>query len=393
MGVREHKINQLLDLFLNSGELSGDEIKKRLDIRERSLKYYIKELRALGYKIISIRGKYKLVTEECSRGALLSPQDLRILKILLIVADNNGLLTRKELVNKVLLDLCDEESISEKTVERAIKHCINKKLIYLDEENKFRLSVTTESIHVTDDDEIFKFMERCELYKTYTAFPDQVNEIKMKIIKHTGFEPGEYTVYSIGRPYKQRDNLKDILLQLEEKEYRKKAVYIAHRTRTGVRMVKIHTATILYNADIDRSYVIGRVNGNIYFIPTSGIDSIYESDEPNNSYMDRKILNLLDQMFGSSIDGPHHVKVEFQNIFNIHERILRIHKNRKSSKLTVVGDKIIYEDTICGLYDFARFLRGFGYACRVLEPAELKEIMKRTYEKILQNYGVETDDR
>ena len=176
--------------------------------------------------------------------------------------------------------------------------------------------------------------------------------------------------------------------KLELNEYRSKALEIRYATKDGERTVIIQVATFLYNSDIDRSYLIGMVDNKIFFIITRSILSIRKTDQLNRYYKNKKILNNLDLMFGASLDGPYNVKVEFQDIFNIREKIERIHDNRKHSRIACADNKIIYEDTIYGIYDFARFLRGFGLACKVLEPKELRDIMKNTYEKILHNYGV-----
>jgi predicted DNA-binding transcriptional regulator YafY len=59
----------------------------------------------------------------------------------------------------------------------------------------------------------------------------------------------------------------------------------------------------------------------------------------------------------------------------------------EAPNIIYLEDKIIYTDVIYGIHDFARYLRSFGSACRVIEPLELRDVMKQTYERVLKNYG------
>lgn len=388
MSVKERKINTLIDLFAQKETVTVEEIKEKLQINDRSVKSYIGYLRDCGIEVVPMNKKYRIIAEQPLKGSLLGSQEFRMIKVILTVGDNNGKFNKRELMNEICTSLCDDDSISRKTIERAIEVCEDNHYIYVDENNKYRVSMETDTFHLTNDEEVFKFMELCDMYKDHIPFGNVINDLKAKIIEQTGYEETDCDVYCIGRSYSCDAALKNIIKQFEAYDYRKKALKISYRSKIGDITVSVQTVTLLYNWENDKSYVIGMVGQNIYFIDVKTILSICETPLENTFYNDKEIMKKLDLMFGASLDGPYHVKVEFDDTFNIYEKLARLHNHRKSSSLSKTEDKIIYTDTIYGIYDFARYLRTFGSSCRVLEPRELKNIMKKTYEKILENYGV-----
>ena len=99
-----------------------------------------------------------------------------------------------------------------------------------------------------------------------------------------------------------------------------------------------------------------------------------------------RIYHIVDAMFSISVEEPVHVKVEFDNIFAIREKLNRLRVNRPGARLTEEGGVLYYEDEVSGINDFAGYLRRFGYNCRVLEPERLRNIMKESARRILDAY-------
>lgn len=99
-------------------------------------------------------------------------------------------------------------------------------------------------------------------------------------------------------------------------------------------------------------------------------------------------------MFSSSYSAEkYHVKVLYQQNFNIAKRFQSLHDARKNSSIRRIENppadcqyQYVYEDDIRGLWDFARFLRSFGYSVMALEPPQLVDQMLHTYNTILENY-------
>ncbi|HHT92140.1 MAG TPA: HTH domain-containing protein [Clostridia bacterium] len=109
MSVKEQKINKLIHHFLTHNTITFDEIKMLLDISNRSVSYYIKDLRKLGYNIRRKNNNYVLVEDDYEKGMLLSNTDLRVIKILLTVGECNGRLEHRELVEMLKESLCDAD--------------------------------------------------------------------------------------------------------------------------------------------------------------------------------------------------------------------------------------------------------------------------------------------
>jgi biotin operon repressor len=387
MSVKERKINMLLALFAEKEIVTIQEIKDTLNINDRSVKSYIGYLRDYSIDVIPMNKKYKIITTQKLSGGILNSQEFRMVKVMMTIGENNGMLNNKNVVDGIFESRCDEDSISRKTIERAVKSCQEKGYIYLDEKNKFRVSLETDTIYVTNDEEVFKFVELCELYKGHLPFYRDVNKLKSKIIEQGDFEGIEYGVHCIGRKYSYEDALRNTIKQFEAFDYRRRVLRINYDSKIGNKEVFIQVVTMLYNWENDKSYVIGMVEGNEYFIDVKTIVAVQGTKLKNSFFNDDIIIKKIELMFGASLDGPYDVKVEFNNVFNINDKLNRLHKHRESSTLIKVENKLVYTDTIYGIQDFARYIRGFGSACRVLAPKELKDIMRKTYERILRNYG------
>ena len=121
----------------------------------------------------------------------------------------------------------------------------------------------------------------------------------------------------------------------------------------------------------------------------------------NDQYRSPEFMTLYETMFSTAYDPEtYHVKVLFEDFGNISERLDVLHKKRIHSKLyrtdyisPDIPHTIVYEDDLRGLYDFARFLRGFGKCAIVLEPDILRDIMMDSYKKVIKNYGIDPDEK
>ena len=280
MGVKEVKINKLLALFAKNEVVTVEEIKDNLNINDRSVKSYIGYLREYGIEVVPMNKKYGVVAKETLSGGLLNNQEFRMMKIMLTIGENSGKLNRKNLVDEICTSLCDEESISRKTIERALKSCEEKGYIYLDENNNYRAALETETFYVTNEEEIFKFIELCELYKEHLPFFNEVDKLKSKLARLSAYEDVESHVFCMGRKYGCADILRNTIKQFEGFDYRKKALNISYTSKIGDISVTIEIVTLLYNWENDKSYVIGMVGEKLYFSRTS-FHSCYPRTDDN----------------------------------------------------------------------------------------------------------------
>ncbi|AGX41942.1 WYL domain-containing protein [Clostridium saccharobutylicum] len=390
MGLKDRNINKILEEFKRSGKLKLDDIQTLLNVKERNAKNYVKYLKEYGFNIKCEKGIYSLASIDEAQAKVIDKEAMREIEILTTVGANNGMLNRKHLVNQIRNRFCDEEVVSEKTLLRAIKKCEDKKIIKL-EDKKYRLLLNISNLYKISDDDISNFIDKCDMYNTSIPFSIQANKLKEKIDIQCDFKGWEYSVYSLGRKY-ERNNFKEFFEKIDKYDYKHKKLKIKFKSQIGVLCLAIEVCIFYYSWEKDRLYIICNNEGNTILINTDTIIEIQELEEYNYFFGDRECVDRVKLMFQASLSTPYKVKVEFDNIFNIKDKLQRLNKSRTTSILKVVEEKLIYEDQICGLYDFANYLRRFGYSCRVIEPMELKNIMKNTYERILENYGVNLNE-
>ena len=133
--------------------------------------------------------------------------------------------------------------------------------------------------------------------------------------------------------------------------------------------------------------MIGERENRPYVIHYTSIKDIKTTEYVNTIFQNEFYKKVTESMFCISVDEPVHVKVEFENLFQIKDKLSKLLVNRPNATLVVSGEVLVYEDDISGLNDFARYLRRFGYSCKVIEPVELKDKMLESAERILDAYA------
>lgn len=396
MGKKEIKINLLIELFKSRKSMTLDEIQEELAVNLRYARLYLAELRKLGLNIVCRKGVCRLVSDGDSDDGnngekvihmdILSKQDLRRLKLIHIISQSKGI-KREEIVEK-FLKYNAEKKVSSKTIKRDIEDSLSKGEIYKDNDKYYVSSHirTLERINTVDLDE---FISVCNSYGSNVPFYKELAELRDRLMTEGDYYGYTNEIYSIGRKYKDTMSINKFFEFIENIDYRKKTVYVEYMSRIGIIKTDIQIVILLYSWDKDKGYIIGKVDENVYFINVDTIKVFVEKDIPNKYYKDKEIMDKVKMMFGISMDGPYDVRVEFDNVYNIYEKLQRIEERRESASVQPNGDKLlIYKDTIYGLSDLANYLRRFGSSCRVLEPQELKDMMFRSCKRILENYEV-----
>lgn len=386
MSLKERNLNKIVQCFVAKENLTLNDIQIVLNIKERNSKNYIRYLKEYGFEVNCNDGVYSLGSINEVQPPIIDNEALREMQILSIVGANDGKLHRKGLVNKVKDGFCDEEVVSEKTILRAIKKCEDKKIIKK-EDNKYRLLVTSNNLYEISYQNIYSFIDKCDVYNTSIPFPIEVNELKEKISIQCDYTGWDYSIHSLGRKY-DRNILKEFFKKIDKYDYKNKKLMISYESKVGRLVSLIDIGTFYYSWEKDKVYIVGKKENDLILINVETIFEIKETEQTNYSFGDSEIIKKVKLMFQASLSGPYYVKVEFKNIFNIKSKLERLCKSRDKSVLIDMGDTLIYQDEIYGIYDFANYLRRFGYSCKVTEPNELKNIMKNTYERILRNYGV-----
>lgn len=284
MSVKEKIFNELKDLFVTSCDITIKDIEDKFSIKERSAKSYIKLLREYGFDIKCKNGKYNLINKSSAGGKIIGKEDVRKAKIISIVSENNNMLTKKEIIEKMMH--INSETVGTKTFERAIQSCEDEGLIYTFN-GKYIISanvITLSKVHVLT---LYKFMQSFYKYDRPIICEEIIDKIRSKIV----------------------------------------------------------------------------------------------DEVENNQYENKN---------GPYINSPYKVKIKFYKHINEFEKL---NKTSKKAKLCKMDGYYIYEDEIHLLDYFSDFLQRYGADCEVLEPAELKEIMKEKYSNILAGYGVDVDGK
>ncbi len=371
-------------------------------ISERCMQLDIKELCKQGYQIKGVKAKQGYVLkkgEEAPQQKYYETSDaqkIRKLFIMLILQDSKGY-TVSEIENKIKQYNFDGIVADVKTLQVALDELVSARMIKKDGE-KYVVSTKAPiqlALSTADALELLNLLEMCAKGHVHEKV---LNDIRVKMTIALFNEPEEattpssYVVYN--RQYEESEKLESILDELNKYPFEEKQLDIEY-TNHYKKTVKTRMAVgnIVYSVDKDRVYLLGDCNQVPSIIYYGSIQSIQATDVANESFQNRFYTDITESMFGISLEPITHVKVQFENKFNIKDKVGRLLVNRKDASITEAGEYFIYEDDISGLYDFARFLRGFGFGCRVLEPQSLKDIMRESAKRILTAYeGLEGEE-
>ena len=208
---------------------------------------------------------------------------------------------------------------------------------------------------------------------------------------------------SYGKQFSGTKRISDFFSIINNIDYKHHQVIFSMNDETCITAI---IACILYSMDTDSVYVMC-INPNkdddIFFINALRIKKCTEhlNISSNDVVFDTaKYIDLYTKLFGPEIDTlePHHVKIKFQNVFNVRNKILQLcnirnHRNDSNidkpshARISDINNQyFIYEDEIIGLYSFASYLRKFGSACEVIEPSLLRNMMINTCLRTMQRY-------
>ena len=385
--MKDKNINLILEKIKKDKEITLLDIQNLLSIKERNAKNYIKYLKQIGINIECTKGIYSIKKFSKTDGKIIDKEQMRKLQIMTIVNSYNNKLSRKELIIKLKNDLCDKKSVSDKTLIRAVTKCEESNLIKK-VNGRYNIVASYNTIYKISYDKVNSFLDKSNSFNRTIPFYFESRKIRDKIVLQCGYSGWDYSIFSLGRKYEIED-FSVFFRFIDKFNYKVHKIVIEFNSKKKILSLEVDVCTFLYSYDKDRIYIVCVLkDGQVILIRTNSIIQIKELDKPNVNYNNRKVLEQIDNIFQASVTKLYDVEVEFDNIYNMRSKILRIKENRKNSEVIELEDKIIYKDKLSGLYDFAAFLRSFGYACRVIKPLELKDIMKNTYEKILKNYEV-----
>lgn len=393
----------ILNDIINKTNNTQESLMVTYSVQIRTLKEDIRSLRDQGYNILSKKGTY--ILESCSDSGEATPQTprfyqatdkiyLRKLIILLLMQQAEVPLSEVDIISLYQKYSYDEGSVTPATLRTAISELVNDKLLSVNSDGLYKVSKNAPVYLQLNDDDTLNIINLINLCGSSHPFHKELKNIASKLsIAFFNEDAGdEEHFYLTGRSYDKADKVNFFVDKLNTLSYEtKKLNIIYHSPAKGKLNLCVSIGLVIYSADRDNLYIIGKVEDKDFILNTNHIEDMNESSEPNSHFHSQYFLNMLEQMFSISADPVNHVIVEFQNKFDINNKLKRLVNQRSFASLTYDDkrDVIIYEDQIRGLYDFATYLRRYGKSAKVIEPKALQEIMYNSANRILDRYKEE----
>lgn len=394
----------ILNDIINKTNNTQESLMHAYSVQLRTLKEDIRSLRDQGYNIVSKKGTYILEAGATDNELSITQTPhfyqatdkiyLRKLIILLLMQQAEVPLSESDIISLYQKYSYDEGSITSATLRTAISELTHDKLISATADGYYKVSKNAPVYLQLSDDDTLNIINLINSCGSSHPFYKELKNIASKLsIAFFNEESGDSEQFHLtGRTYDKTDDVSIFLNKLNSLSFETKIINIKYdSTHKGSIDINMAIGLVIYSADRDALYLIGRVDDNDYILNTTNVIEMTECEEVNKHFHSQYYLNMLDQMFSISADPVNHVVVEFQNKFDINNKLKRLVKQRPFASLTYDNEKeiIIYEDDIRGLYDFANYLRRYGKSARVLEPKFLQEIMYFSASRILDRYKEE----
>ena len=397
MKAGEARRQNILKDLLQNDCCTYEYLMNTYQISERSMQLDIKELCNQGYKIKGIKAKqgYVLTKEEAqeAKGYFESSdaQKIRKLFLMLILQNSSCGYTTSELRKQLQKFNHDGIQADLKTIQTTLNELEEARMVVSMDGKYFISGNALMQLALTSSDaiELLNLLETCSQGHHHEQVLKQIQK-KLTIAlfnepEDEDISPSAYVVYN--KSYENAGKLGVLLEKLNQYPFEKKVLKIEYRDRSQqIHTILFSVGNVVYSVDKDRLYLLGESDDKRLIIQYGSIEKIEPTEQNNMVFRNKFYCDVVEYMFSISVDEPVHVKVEFDNVFAIREKCNRLLQNRPYASITEDGPVFYYEDEVSGIYDFAGFLRRFGYNCRVLEPENLRNIMKESAQRILNAY-------
>lgn len=279
-----------------------------------------------------------------------------------------------------------------KEFKKAFAGLVDTGLIEEAGENHFRLSKKAPIYLQLDIENAENLLELVQMFGPVHSFADTFLGLRTKLEVLLGRESIQTeNIIVTGNRINKKPEIKSIIEKINDMQYDKHALKILYSDLDdNEESFDFMIGLLCYVVDKDNLYLIGRKAGDEsdVILNAERIKSVSENKKiVNDIYSDKKYIDNFNEMYSISIAKAQHVVVEFENIYNIDRKLRNLLRLRRKASLWVRDNKLIYEDDIRGLADFAKFIRRYGKSAKVLEPPELVDMMRSSLEKMAERYG------
>ena len=376
------------------------------DISERAMQMDIKELCKQGHKIKGVKAKkgYVLTQEAENAVEYYESSDLRKIRKLFLIQilqnSHNGH-TKEELALLLEQYNCfgkeadeEEKKRDTTTVSRDLEDLIASKMVAVSKQDEKKYVIAANAplqLAFSEEEamELLNLLDTCSKGHHHEKILEKIRKKLMIALWYDHEEelyyPSSYVVYNKG--FETAEKLEYYLQELNQYSFESKVLKITYINRMGeTNTILFSVGNVVYSVDKDKLYLMGESADNYFIILYPTIKKIEVTELENRIFRNEFYLEIVKDMFAISLEEAEYVKVEFEDIFAIREKLSRLLVNRPNAKLYEKNHKLIYEDKISGLRDFAAYLRRYGAGCKVIEPPKLCKMMQESAARILQNY-------
>ena len=288
----------------------------------------------------------------------------------------------------------DEEEVSSKTLERAMKDLEKKNLIKRKGEEYVVCSEhILPPLQLVEREKTLLF-EALKVARALAPIPEEMKSLEAKLKLWIGENDySRETMFVHGRTPTQDVHQSQCCIHLEEAARSKNKVNILYRKEEEpARQIRLNPLGIVYYWVLDNWYLIAQD----------------EEDQRIKTYLVNRILDvtLLAEAF-SPVEGfdlktwyqyawgvyrdqcPVPVIIRFYDHYSTLNRVRAELAKRETCTLTEDKEGLLMKDQVEGLDELAVWLRGFGAGAEVIEPPALREKVTEELSRLLHMYGGE----
>jgi len=315
---------------------------------------------------------------------------LRQMEILRMLSSTPQGLTLSEIYKR--FNRRDEEEVSSKTLERAMKDLEKKNIIQHKGEEYVLCSEVMLPPLQLDEREKTLLLEALNVASALAPIPDEMKTLEAKLKLWIGQNThSRETIFVHGRTPTQDIHCSQCCFQLEEAARSKSQVYILYRKEEEpARQLRLNPLGIVYYWVLDNWYLAAQDAQN-YKIKTYLVNRILDVTRLTESFSPVEGFDLItwyQYAWGVYRDrNPTPVVIRFYNHYSTLNRVRAELAQRKTCTLIEDGDGLLMKDQVEGLDELAVWLRGFGAGAEVLEPPALREKVTKEFTRLLEMYG------
>lgn len=317
---------------------------------------------------------------------------LRQMEILRILTSTPQGLTLTEIYKR--FNRRDEEEVSSKTLERAMKDLEKKKLIKRRGEEYVVCSEhILPPLQLAEREKTLLF-EALKVARALAPIPEEMKSLEAKLKLWIGEnDHSRETMFVHGRTPTQDVHHSQCCIHLEEAARSKCKVNILYRKEEEpARQLRLNPLGIVYYWVLDNWDLIAQDEGDqrIKTYLVNRILDVTRLPEPFPPVEGFDLKTWYQYAWGVYRDqSPVPVIIRFYDHYSTLKRVRAELAKRETCTLTEDKDGLLMKDLVEGLDELAVWLRGFGAGAEVIEPPSLREKVTKEFTRLLQMYGGE----